>query len=155
MKDMTFDRGAVQLLAPSDITNTDTETSLLDTQGFEGAGIIVNVGALTGHAATATTALIVEESDSTDGNSFTPVAHADLIGSLLMQKHYPMLDNAAADANQLYSVGYRGTKRYIRVNIVHTEATSGTITKTMIGVTGVLGFPRHMPISLPDPVTAT
>ena len=149
MKDMTFDRGAVQLLAPSDITNTDTETSLLDTQGFEGAGIIVNVGALTGHTAGATTALIVEESDSTDGNSFTPVAPADLIGSL------PTLDNATADANQLYSVGYRGTKRYIRVNIVHTEASSGTITATTIGVIGVLGFPRHMPISLPDPVTAT
>jgi len=149
MKDMTFDRGAVQLLAPSDITNTDTTTSLLDTQGFEGAGIIVNVGALTGHAATATTALIVEESDSTDGNSFTPVAPTDLVGAL------PTLDNATADANQLYSVGYRGTKRYIRVNIDHTEASSGTITKTMIGVTGGLGFPRHMPISLPDPVTAT
>ena len=149
MKDMTFDRGAVQLLAPTNIANTDTTTSLLDTQGFEGAGIIVNVGALTGHAAGATTALIVEESDSTDANSFTPVAPADLIGAL------PTLDNAAADANQLYSVGYRGTKRYIRVRIDHTETTQGTITATMIGVTGVLGFPRHMPISLPDPVAAT
>ena len=135
-------------MAPSDIADTDTVTSLLDTQGFEGAGIIVNVGALTGHAAGATTALIVEESDSTAGNSFTPVASADLVGAL------PTLDSAAADANQLYSVGYRGTKRYIRVSIEHSE-TSGTISKTIIGVTGVLGFPRHMPISLPDPVTAT
>jgi len=139
----------VQLLAPADIADTDTATSLLDTQGFEGAGIIVSVGALTGHDAGATTALIVEESDLTTGASFTPVAPADLIGSL------PTLDNATADANQLYGVGYRGTKRYIRVRIDHTEATSGTITKTMIGVTGVLGFPRHMPVSLPDPVTAT
>jgi hypothetical protein len=149
MKDMTFDRGAVQLLAPADITNTDTQSQLLDLSGFEGAGIIVNVGALTGHAAGATTALIVEESDSTAANSFTPVAPADLVGSL------PILDNAAADDNQLYSVGYRGTKRYIRVNIDHTEATPGTITSTVIGVTGVLGFPRHMPVSLPDPITAT
>src|SRR5690606_1502924 len=114
MKDMTFDRGAVQLLAPADIADTDTATSLLDTQGFEGAGIIVSVGALTGHDAGATTALIVEESDLTTGASFTPVAPADLVGAL------PTLDDATADANQLYSVGYRGTKRYIRVNIVHT-----------------------------------
>ena len=148
MKDMTQNK-AVQLLAPADITNTDTETLLLDTQGFEGAGIIVNVGALTGHDATNHAELVVQECDTTADADFTDVASTDLIGAL------PDLNGAAADDNQLYSVCYIGRKRYIRVSIEVTEAGPGTITSMILGVTGVLSFARHMPALDPVAVAAT
>ena len=148
MKDMTQNK-AVQLLAPADITNTDTETLLLDTQGFEGAGIIVNVGALTGHIATAYADLVVQECDTTADADFTDVDAADLIGTL------PQLNSAASDDLQLYSVCYIGRKRYIRLSIEVTEAVPGTISAMVIGVTGVLSFARHMPALAPVAVAAT
>ena len=63
--------------------------------------------------------------ESSDDSTFTAVAAADLVGS------FTVVDGAADD-DQAYIVGYSGPKRYVRVVLVTTGATTGAIIGAMI-----------------------
>ena len=145
LRDLESNVGVVNLLDPQDLASTDTASALLDTKGFEGAGIVVHVGALTGVDGSNYLTPVLQECDTTVGTSFAAVAAADIVGG------FTKID-ATAEDSVVQVAGYIGRKRYIRVNLDYT----GTgITAGVVGVVGLVGNPHTGPVTAPAAVAAT
>jgi len=89
----------------------DANGASVDLQGYHGALIVVATGAITDGTHT------IEIQESDDGSSWSAVADADLQGS------EPAIGPTNDDT--VYKIGYRGTKRYLRVAVTVAGATSG------------------------------
>ena len=76
----------------------------------------------------------VEESD--DNTTYTAVAAADLQGT------EPVVDGATDD-DQLYELGYLCSKRYLRVAVTISGATTGAVYSASI----ITGHPAVAPVS--------
>ena len=116
LRDLKTNITLVQVLVP--VARTATATSAaFDLQGFHSAVIEVSTGALT------TDASVVPSLTecATSGGDFTAVAAADLIGSF-----------ATLTANSIQQVGYRGTKRYVKVVLTAADTKSVTNSVTLI-----------------------
>lgn len=103
----------------------------LDTQGFESAVVAVFSGVITDGTGTPT----VFEGDAANMSDEAAVAAADLIGAFTAF--------AAADDNATKKVGYRGSKRYIRVKLVGAGQTTGGF----YGAAYVQGNARNAPVA--------
>lgn len=99
--------------------------------GFQDALVIVHTGTITD----GTHAIDVQESD--DNTTFTSVAASELQGT------EPSI--GATDDNKMYVVGYKGTKRYVRVAVTASGTTSGGT----YGASVVLANPRNAPVVHP------
>ena len=99
----------------------------VDTNGFEAATIVFASGTFT----------VQEAPDNGSGaaGTFTDVAATDLIGTV------PTI--AATDDNKVSRVGYRGKKRFIRVNMAETV----TFTSHIHAVIVVLGAAATVPVT--------
>ena len=103
------------------VARTATATSdALDLLGYDACDVLISVGAVTTDAEVTPS---LTECATSDG-SFTAVAETDLVGSF-----------ALLAANTPQSVGYRGSKRYIKV--VLTAADTKSVTS---GVTLLKGY---------------
>ena len=109
MRDLKNNLQTVTSLAPV-ARNASANGAGVDLQGFDAAMISFVVGAITD----GTHVPSIEE--SSDNSAFTAVAAIDLIGTL---------GNLAASTNQ--SIGYRGSRRYIRAVSTVSGATTGGI----------------------------
>ena len=118
----------VQSLRPQATTATRTGAEV-DTLRYEGALFLISVGLWTDGTHT----VDIEESD-TSGSGFADVAAADLQGT------EPVINGATVD-EQDYAVGYIGSKRYVRVNIVVAGATTGAV----IGASVMLAHAKVLP----------
>ncbi|MFF9285398.1 hypothetical protein [Streptomyces griseosporeus] len=99
--------------------------------GFQDALVVVHTGTITD----GTHAIDVQESD--DNTTFTSVAASELQGT------EPSI--GAADDNKMFVVGYKGTKRYVRVAVTASGTTSGGT----YGASIVLANPRVAPVVHP------
>lgn len=145
MKSLKSRIATVQLLEPQNPVATDTASAWLDTRGFNGAVVVVNVGTLTGVDASNYLTPVLQESDTTAAADATTVDAAQVDGA------FTKID--ATNEDQLrQEVGYRGTKRYVRVNLDYTGAG---ITASYAAVTGILGRPNVLPAVAPAAVAAT
>jgi hypothetical protein len=116
------------LLAPAARTATATST-VFDTYGYYGKVVLITVGVVTDGTHTPK----LQESD--DNVTYTDVAVAtDQWGTL-----------AALVSNTNQVVGYKGGKRYVKVVVTTSGATTGAV----YGVIGVLGVPMHKPAPKP------
>lgn len=127
MRDISKDITVEQSLAPAART-ADANGTGVDLANFDGATVVVDAGAWTDGAHTFT----VEESD--DDSTYSAVADADLVGT------EPVID-AADEDEQVYLVGYIGTKRYIRVAVAVASATTGAV----YGASVIRGLARKLP----------
>lgn len=146
-RDLYNNIGVVHLLDAQDVTNTDTKTSILDLYGFEGAVLSVNVGAITTPGAAAYLTPILQHSDTTADTAFAAVDAADVIGA------FTKID-AATEDQVTQSVGYIGSKRYVRVLLDFTDASNG-ISACLVSVDGIVGIPQSAPVTAPAAVAAT
>lgn len=128
---LKFSRGLSPVAATTD--NTAYVSQVIDRQGFDSLEFVWLAGSLADVDATFT--LLVEESDSNFSGS--TVAAADLLGTTTGGA--PLLSSD----NQVGKIGYKGTKRYVRVTIT-PAANTGNI--FLAGV-WVLGCPRSAPQS--------
>jgi len=145
MKDLYHKIGVVHLLDAQDTADTDTASSILDTKGFEGAVMSINVGAITTPAAGAYLTPTLQHSDTTADSDFEAVDSGDILGA------YTKIDAADEDQVTQY-VGYQGTKRYIRLLM---DWTGTDVTAALVSVDGILGIPDVAPVTIPDAITAT
>lgn len=135
----------VHLLDGQSINHVDTVSSVLDLAGFNGAVILLNVGALTGVDTSNYLTPVLQESATTVGTDFTDVATAGWKGT------FAKIDTTAKDQVTQYA-SYVGSKRYIRVNLDYT----GTgITAGCVSVIGVLGNGDFGPVTAPAAITAS
>ena len=96
--------------------NGTTTGNIIDLQGYEGATFLIHSGTITD--ATYTPILKESETGSFSGEE-TAVADDDLIGTEAAAVFL------AADDNVVKTLGYRGQKRYVRLEIAVTDETTG------------------------------
>lgn len=113
-----------QSIAPKAHTADATGASS-DLAGFQSATVLIDLGLWTDGTHT------FEVQDSPDDSTFAAVADADLIGT------EPVMD-AAAEDNTTHTIGYVGTKRFIRVKATVASATTGAV----YGVSVLKGHPH-------------
>ncbi len=124
MRDIKSNVDAVKSIDPATY-NSDQTGAGVDLRDYDAAMAVVQSGALTDGTHTPK----LQESD--DDVSYTDVAAADLEGSF-----------APIAANAVQRVGYRGTKRYVRVFV-----TSSGTTGAVYGASIVRGTPHIAPVS--------
>lgn len=118
---MLIDLNSVLKMYPSTdpaaiIAGNATKTgATIDRQGYESLEFLAIAGVITDSTLTCT----VYESNASDMTGETAVADADLIGQTNGFVHN------AASSSTIKKVGYKGTKRYVRLKIVQTSATTG------------------------------
>ncbi len=112
-----------QTLVPAVRTASATGAGV-DLAGYHAAAVYIVAGTVTDGTHTP----VVQESD--DNVTFTNVAAEDLQGSL-----------ANIASNTVQEIGYIGNKRYIRVNVTVSGATTGGV----YGAFVVRGRPYSMP----------
>ena len=107
----------VVAVQPYDPSATGTKTGIIiDRQGFDSVEFVHSVGAI---AATAFTATPVIFEGSVTG-TLTSVADGDLIGTEALAR----LTGGTCD-NKTGKIGYRGTKRYLRMDLNVAGAATG------------------------------
>lgn len=124
MKDLYNNQTSVQSLKPAARTASANGTGV-DISSYEGAMAVIDVGAWTDGSHT------FELQESDDDSTYTAVAAADLQGT------EPVVDGAPDD-DQIYELGYLGSKRYLRV----ATTVSGTTTGAVYSASIVRGHPH-------------
>jgi hypothetical protein len=136
MKDLYSITKELVALNPATISSsTTTSGAIIDLQGYEGVMFVLQTGARTDGTYTP----LIQEGDDSGLSDAAAVADADLLPSGTGQE----ASAAIAAANSVSKIGYRGTKRYVRLQVVSTTVTSGAI----VGGTAILGFPTNAPIA--------
>jgi hypothetical protein len=129
------------------LTATETPSTGVDLKGFNSATIIAAIGTITNIANSPVPSwtLKLEESDSA-ATGFTAVAEADMLldygnndGSVTTGV-WATID-AAAEDDKIYTCGYIGTKRYIRV-VATAADTPGATPVTVVIQKGALQKPQ-------------
>lgn len=116
---------AVAKPAAAIATNTTTNGTGVDLQGFQSCEFVIVSGTLTDGSY----AINVQESD--DNATFTDAPASAILGG------EPTF--AATDDNVVKSVGYVGGKRYARIQIVSTGVTTGGT----LAAVGIRSRQRH------------
>lgn len=111
MSDLKSNIAVVQALAPAVHSATKSDAAVVDLQGAGSATVIINTGAIVSSGDYTISLVHGDAADLTDG---TTAGADDLIGS------FP----ATLAEDSVYSVGYRGGKRYVRVVITKNGGTS-------------------------------
>jgi hypothetical protein len=133
MNDISSQIKLQRAISPVVVTdNTAQVSTALDCAGFTGAVVAIATGTLSD--ADATTVVLLEESDAS-GSGYTAVADADLIGTELAAAP------GFADDNECFKLGYKGTKRYLRL----TVTPSGNTGNIPLSAVWILTSPRSVP----------
>jgi hypothetical protein len=130
MKDLYNNLSGAQSLAPAARAASANGTGV-DLQGYDAAVVAIDAGLWTD----GTHAFTLEESDAL-ASGYSAVAAADLLGS------QPTID-AADEDETVYTFGYRGGKRYVRV----VQTVSGATTGMVAGASILRGKPHHAPVT--------
>lgn len=115
---VTFSLGFAPIAAITNV-NTASVTEILDTQGYEANEFILQMGAITD--ADVTFVVLMEESDESDMTGANDVADEDLVGTEV--EAAPLF----SDDDDVFSLGYKGSKRYIRVTLTPSANSAGDI----------------------------
>ncbi len=143
MNDLHNNVRAVRVISPVAVGTTGTGQTgkVVDRQGYGGVEFIVSYGTIT--ATSATTVVTVKEGDVT--GTMTSVADSNLLGTeLLAAISATTPRTSGVSKNVTKRVGYKGTKRYVQVN-VYSTITAGTL----VGVDALLHSPQLAPVANP------
>lgn len=116
---------------------TAVASGWIDRRGYDSLTFLIGTGTLAD--VDATFAVLVEESDASNGAAANAVADADLIGTEALAGFTFALDSGAR------KIGYRGTKRYVQCTVT-PAANSGS---APIAIIPVLGHPAQAPTPNP------
>lgn len=149
MKDNFSNIKKVQCVAPQALTTSDIDGDGIDLEGYHSATLDVAFASMSGNDSSNFVALKIEESD--DDITYSAVDPAELVGlpentSSLTNGIWKSLGSASTSGtlgelgNAIYSIGYIGMKRYIRVVIDVT----GTLS-TIVASNAILGHASQAP----------
>lgn len=115
--------------------NTAIVSTILDTSGFGSNEFVGILG--TNTDADVSFTVLMEEGDNSSLTDNTSVADADLLGVEAMGLDF-------ADDNKVFKLGYKGTKRYIRVTVTPADNAAGNI---FFAAVWIQGHPSEVPQS--------
>jgi hypothetical protein len=107
---------------------TKAEGDWIDMQGWESLTFTVSTGTVTDAGTASGFSFQVEEGDDTTDAGATAVADADLIG---LESALTVTSNDDDD-KLIGTIGYRGSKRYVRMTAVGTTGTNAAVTSHAI-----------------------
>lgn len=139
MRDLHNNLSVVRVLDAATITADGAGDADVDLQGYNGCEMIVVVGA-SGDTLSGSVKISLELEESDDDTTYTDVADADILGATgAGSGQFALIDDPSED-DTVYSAGYIGDKRYLRliVNVTGTH-TNGT----PIGACAIRGHGRH------------
>lgn len=126
-RDLNKEISVVTTIEPAAAVTATTTGAGVDLAGYRSAAVVLHCGVHTDGTFTPT----VEESD--DNSSFSTVAAADLSGSFA---------TVTSSTDQIIQeVGYLGSKRYIRLLMTETVASTGAFFSAVV----VRGNPLTLP----------
>ena len=117
--------------------NTALVTQIIDLAGYDGCVFAINIGALAD--ADATFGVTIEHGDTANLADTAAVPAAQLDGTLALASF------TFAEDNKMRKLGYRGSKRYVRLTI--TPANNGG--NAFIDAVAILFGGRYMPAANP------
>jgi len=124
----------LRAISPVVVTdNTAQVSQIIDRQGFDSLVFAIATGTLSD--ADATTVVLVEDGDNSALSDAAAVSDANLIGTELLAAF--QFD----DDNETRKIGYKGSKRYVRLTIT-PSANTGNIPLCALAI---LGHPRLGP----------
>lgn len=135
-----------QALTPVAATtdNTAYTSAILDTQNFDANEFVLNIGSLADVDVTFTS--LFEEGDVSNLSDAAAIASTDLLGTLASTVTAGVGDKfnpGFADDNTVRKIGYKGSKRYIRMTIT-PAANTGNV---FLSAIWAQGSPRSIPQS--------
>lgn len=119
-----FNRTLIEQLTDPAVSSASVTSAACDLAGCEGVMFSVSFGE-SGDTLSGSVKWDCKLTEcATSGGSYTDVAAADVIGNTTNQ--FGLVD-AAADDDAVYSLGYKGSKRYVKVVVTKTGThTNGT-----------------------------
>lgn len=125
--------------AISPVTQTNDSTAIvsqvIDMSTLHGLAFVIMTGTLSD--ANATFATLLEESDASDMSGSNEVADTDMLPLGTGQEAAASFD--FGDDDSVLTIGYVGTKRYVRLTITPSGNDSGSAPIAVLAV----GMPRH------------
>lgn len=115
-------------------SDTTTNGAIIDLSGYDSCTFLFQTGTVTDGDYT----VLIQEGDASNLSDAAAVADADLTAT-----EASVSFTADTDDNLVSKIGYTGSKRYVRFNIVSTNTSSGAV----IGAQAILGGARHAPVA--------
>ncbi len=149
-----------QCLQPAELVAADLTGETIDTQGYESLTVIVNVGNISDITSTSYIGFVLQHTDASalgaGPSDFAVCASADLIGLASTQAVTSGIWRtigaeatggiSAGLGSQTYQIGYRGTKRYVRLYV----DANNTLDSAQVGGIAILGYPANWPVNLDE-----
>ena len=134
MRDMLSNKQVVLLGTVTLSGTTPGATSWVDTRGFDACTLILATDTVTDAGAAAGFTFTVQHSDTTVAGDAADIVAADSVDGTIA-----LSVTADGDDNKLIGgIGYKGSKRYVRMKGVGTLATDATVK-----VYGILNMPHR------------
>jgi hypothetical protein len=134
MRDMLSNKQVVLLGTVTLSGTTPGATSWVDTRGFDAVTLMLATDTVTDAGATAGFTFTVQHSDTTVAGDAAAIVAADSVNGTIA-----LSVTADGDDNKLIGgIGYKGSKRYVRMNGVGTTGTDATVK-----VYGILNVPHR------------
>ena len=121
----------------SEAGTTALVSQIIDRQGYESLEFVIATGSIADADATFT--VLVEEGDASNLSDAAAVADADLLGTEALAAF--QFD----DDNEVRKIGYRGTKRYVRLTITPVANASAALIAAVV----LLGSANFRPVANP------
>lgn len=151
-----------QVVNPQDLDSADITGTDVDTQGYESLAFAINIGYLSETNSVSYVQFIMQHADaSTAGGAgtYAAVSATDVIGlastvtalsgGIVKSLGYGNSGVSASLGSVVYAFGYKGTKRYVRMNVdcVGAAASAAAASDAAIGIVAILGLPGDWPIA--------
>jgi hypothetical protein len=138
MKDLMNKIDVKRAISPVSVAdNTAQVSQIIDRKGFDSLTFVIALGSIAD--ADATFAVTIDEGDASNLSDAAAVAAADLIGSTTLAGF--QFD----DDNECRKLGYKGTKRYVRLTVTPSNNASAAL----LSAVALLGAPSLAPTANP------
>lgn len=127
MRDLYSNIGTALAIVPA-VKSASGDGIAIDTKGFGSVSFVVNTGAIVSDG---DFGVAVQESDASDTGFDAPAAG-------FVDSNAP----ATLVASSSYKLGYRGNKRFVRLQLVKAGGTS-----IALGAVAILGDPHKAPVA--------
>lgn len=145
MKDLHSQISVIRAINPQAVGTTGIAngslSAIIDRKGYHSVEFIVSHGS--GGASVADTTNVVIYEAAATGDTFTSVADADLIGTeaaVGVPAENPR--TSGVGKNKTGRIGYRGTKRYLKIRIYGVGHATG-----LVAAQCILGNPELKPVA--------
>lgn len=135
MRDLHNNIKVIRALSPVSVSDTTAQvTEIIDRQGFESLEFVITIGAVADVDATFT--VLVEDDTASNMGTAAAVADSELIGT------ESGAGFATADDNTVRKIGYRGSKRYVRMTITPVSNASAALLGAVAILSNASSLPR-------------